>query len=104
MSLQTPGKKYAQEGDADLAVAEASDKEVAIVLAEMEEAMLEAARKLEFEKAAMLRDQMDVLQSGKADPSTGALKSKPGRKSRVEGVYNAQGLPRKGEEPKKGLV
>lgn len=101
-SLQTPGKKYAQEGDADLAVAEASDKEVAIVLAEMEEAMLEAARKLEFEKAAMLRDQMDVLQSGKVDPSTGALKSKPGRKSRGRGVYNAQGLPRKGMSRKRG--
>ena len=63
--------------------------------------MLEAARKLEFEKAAMLRDQIDVLQSGKVDTSTGTLKAKPGRKSRSRGIYNAQGLPRKGKKRKR---
>jgi len=50
----------------------------------------------------MLRDQIDVLQSGKVDTSTGAMQSKPGRKSRGRGVYNAQGLPRKRGGKKKG--
>ena len=100
-SLQTPGKKYDQEESADLAVSEKSDKEVAVVIAELEESMLEAARKLEFEKAAMLRDQIDVLQSGKVDTSTGTLKAKPGRKSRSRGIYNAHGLPRKGKKRKR---
>ncbi len=76
-------------------MAEASDRDVAGVIAEMEEAMLEAARKLEFEKAAHLRDQIEILQSGKADTATGAMQAKPGRKSRSRTIYNAKGLHRK---------
>lgn len=94
-SLQTPGKKYDQAEHQESAVAEASDRDVAGVIAEMEEAMLEAARKLEFEKAAHLRDQIEILQSGKADTATGAMQAKPGRKSRSRTIYNAKGLPRK---------
>jgi excinuclease ABC subunit B len=39
---------------------------VAAVLAELEQEMLEAAGKLEFERAAILRDQIDALKSGAA--------------------------------------
>ncbi|MCC5839827.1 MAG: excinuclease ABC subunit UvrB [Opitutales bacterium] len=41
------------------------DEDVAAVIAELEEAMLEAARSLEFERAAVLRDQIDALREGK---------------------------------------
>ncbi|MEM7792412.1 MAG: UvrB/UvrC motif-containing protein, partial [Verrucomicrobiota bacterium] len=93
-SLQAPGKKYAQEDEDALQVAEAEGKEVAEVIAELEEEMLEAARKLEFEKAASIRDQIETLQSGKFDRiATARTKTKTKRKSR--GVYNARGLPKK---------
>lgn len=58
-SLHAPG----QEKDAAPAgIAEGED--VAAVIAELEEEMLEASSKLEFEKAALLRDQIDALRSG----------------------------------------
>jgi excinuclease ABC subunit B len=44
-------------------VAESSD-DVAAVIAELEEEMQEAASRLEFEKAALIRDQVDALRSG----------------------------------------
>jgi excinuclease UvrABC nuclease subunit len=56
--------------------------------------MLEAARQLAFEKAALLRDQIECLQGGQLDPATGAAKMKRARK-KSKGVYNAAGLPRK---------
>jgi excinuclease ABC subunit B len=37
------------------------DEDVAAVISSLEEEMLEAARNLEFEKAALLRDQIAVL-------------------------------------------
>jgi excinuclease ABC subunit B len=50
-----------------VSVAEAGgDRDVAAVLAELEEEMLEAASKLEFERAAVLRDQVEALKSGQA--------------------------------------
>jgi hypothetical protein len=62
--------------------------------------MLEAAQKLQFEKAAMIRDQIETLQSGAhGGGPTGGAKTKRGpgkgkaRKSRA--VYNAKGLPKK---------
>lgn len=74
-SLHAPGsKRYSQEEDEPLIAAESDDRDVAEVIAEMEEEMLEAARKLEFEKAALIRDQIDILQSGKIDVATGAAK------------------------------
>jgi excinuclease ABC subunit B len=47
-----------------LTVAEGDDADVAAVIAELEEEMQEAAGKLEFEKAALLRDQVNALKSG----------------------------------------
>jgi len=47
-----------------LAVAEGDDADVAAVIAELEEEMQEAAGRLEFERAAVLRDQINALKSG----------------------------------------
>ena len=47
----------------DAMVAEATD-DVAAVIAELEEEMQEAAGRLEFERAAVLRDQVNALKSG----------------------------------------
>jgi excinuclease UvrABC helicase subunit UvrB len=41
-----------------------SRHEFAAIIAGLEEEMFESARKLEFEKAAMIRDQIRILQSG----------------------------------------
>jgi excinuclease ABC subunit B len=49
--------------DTTVAVAESPD-DVAAVIAELEEEMQEAANKLEFERAALLRDQINSLKSG----------------------------------------
>ncbi|MEO7415035.1 MAG: excinuclease ABC subunit UvrB [Opitutaceae bacterium] len=55
---------YDGSGDRDEpAVAEGLD-DVAAVIAELEEEMQEAAAKLEFERAALLRDQVNALRSG----------------------------------------
>jgi excinuclease ABC subunit B len=95
-SLQAPGKGYRQEDDPGAVVAESDDRDVASVIAEMEEEMLEAARKLEFEKAAMIRDQIDVLQSGKdGSGRAAASKSKFKKKRKSKPVYNAKGLPKR---------
>jgi excinuclease ABC subunit B len=48
---------------AEPAVAEVVD-DVAAVIAELEEEMQEAAGRLEFERAAVLRDQVNALRSG----------------------------------------
>ena len=75
-------------------MAESDDRDVALVIAELEEEMLEAARKLEFEKAALLRDQIETLHSGQhGGGAGGAAKSKP--KSKRKAVYNRKGLPRR---------
>ncbi len=41
-----------------------SKHELSAIIAGLEEEMFESARKLEFEKAAMIRDQIRILQSG----------------------------------------
>jgi excinuclease ABC subunit B len=46
------------------AVAESSADDVAAVIAELEDEMQEAAGRLEFERAALLRDQINSLKSG----------------------------------------
>ncbi|MEN9661502.1 MAG: hypothetical protein RL324_451 [Verrucomicrobiota bacterium] len=51
------------EPDHESAVEE-STEDVAAVIAELEDEMTEAASKLEFERAALLRDQVDALRSG----------------------------------------
>ena len=58
------------EEEALLAVAEGTDdRDVARVLADLETEMLEAADELQFEKAAMLRDQIEALRTGKPAPA-----------------------------------
>ena len=94
-SLHAPGsKRYAQEERGPLVIDESDDRDVAEVIAEMEEEMLEAARKLEFEKAALIRDQIEVLQGGQINTATGVAHTHSRRK-KSKGVYNAKGLPRK---------
>jgi len=60
--------------------------DVAIVLAELEEEMLEAARALQFERAAVLRDQIARLRAGgAAAPANSAAPARPARKGRRRG-------------------
>lgn len=54
------------------------DREVAAVLAELEEEMQQAARDLEFERAAILRDQIESLKSGKLPTGRGKTVSRSG--------------------------
>lgn len=64
---------YKEEEEPDpISVAEASgDVDLATVIAELEGDMLEAANNLEFERAAVLRDQIDALKNAKTgQPST----------------------------------
>ncbi|HKB91931.1 MAG TPA: excinuclease ABC subunit UvrB [Opitutaceae bacterium] len=59
----------------DAAVAEGGVDDVAAVIAELEDDMQEAANKLEFERAALIRDQINALKTGdfkKATRSTNA--------------------------------
>ena len=64
--------------DQAVAVAESAD-DVAAVIAELEDEMQEAANKLEFERAALLRDQINALKSG--DYRTG-VRAKPAGNAR----------------------
>jgi excinuclease ABC subunit B len=65
----------------ELAVAESAD-DVAAVIAELEDDMQVAANKLEFERAALLRDQINALKSG--DYKTVGAKPAPyGRKNKT---------------------
>ncbi len=54
------------------------DEDVAAVIAELETEMLQAAEDLEFEKAAVLRDQIEALKSNDFSPKKGGRKK--GRK------------------------
>ncbi len=60
------------------------DREVAAVLAELEQEMLDAAGKLQFERAAILRDQIDALKEGRAG------KPRPRASGRVGGALPLQ--------------
>ena len=92
--LQTPGKRYDESESQDLLVAESADVDVVHVIAELETEMLEAAQKLEFEKAAILRDQIETLQTGKhGGGARGGAKTKVHKRKKA--VYNAKGLPKK---------
>jgi excinuclease ABC subunit B len=53
-----------RDEESGLVVAETGGDDVAAVIAELENEMTEAAAKLEFERAALLRDQIDALRSG----------------------------------------
>ncbi|GHB99509.1 UvrABC system protein B [Cerasicoccus arenae] len=58
-------RQEAAENPVDFKAA-GGDQDVAAVLAELEADMLEAANNLEFERAAVLRDQIEALKSGAA--------------------------------------
>jgi len=63
-----------------LAVAEGMEDREAVI-AELENEMIVASRKLEFERAAVIRDQIDALRSGKGlQPDTARGSFKPKRK------------------------
>jgi excinuclease ABC subunit B len=64
----------------EAAVAESAD-DVAAVIAELEDEMQVAANKLEFERAALLRDQINALKSGDYK-KLGAKSAAYGRKSK----------------------
>jgi excinuclease ABC subunit B len=72
-SLQT----YDGSGERDEAVASESPEDVAAVIAELEDEMQEAAGRLEFEKAAVIRDQIDSLKSGKFKKLAKAARGRP---------------------------
>jgi excinuclease ABC subunit B len=79
-SLHVYDGKDGRESDA--VVAE-GDGDVAAVIAELEEEMQEAANKLEFERAALIRDQIQALRSGDYKKvGRPAAKSGGGRKRR----------------------
>jgi excinuclease ABC subunit B len=73
-SLQT----YDVSGERGEAAALESPDDIAAVIAELEDEMTEAAERLEFEKAALIRDQIDALKSGKfrkmAKPAAGRIR------------------------------
>jgi excinuclease ABC subunit B len=65
--IQSSLHAYAEIEPDPISVSEAhGDREVAAVLAELEQEMLDAAGKLEFERAAILRDQIEALKAGRA--------------------------------------
>ena len=63
LSLHAPGRDT-EAADDPLALAEDSPEDVKSVIAQLESEMLAAANGLEFEKAAMLRDQVQYLKTG----------------------------------------
>ncbi|MSU46902.1 MAG: excinuclease ABC subunit UvrB [Lacunisphaera sp.] len=69
----------------DAAVAEAGNEDVAAVIAELEDEMQEAANKLEFERAALLRDQINSLKSGDYKKSGRTSSAYPADKKRRRG-------------------
>jgi excinuclease ABC subunit B len=78
----------AREDEDALAVAESDPGEVAAVIAELENEMTEAAARLEFERAALLRDQINALKTGdykkavKPANARGAKKTKPAKNTK----------------------
>jgi excinuclease ABC subunit B len=58
-------QSYSGRDEPEGAVREADPEDLAAVVAELEGEMQEAASKLEFEKAALIRDQIDAIRSGK---------------------------------------
>ncbi|MFY9925028.1 MAG: excinuclease ABC subunit UvrB [Opitutaceae bacterium] len=72
-SLQAP----AGPDEPALSGAAGSPDDVAAVIAELEEEMQEAAGRLEFEKAAVIRDQIDALRSGKFKKLAGPSPRRP---------------------------
>jgi excinuclease ABC subunit B len=72
---------YDGSGEKEVEVAEAVD-DVQAVIAELEAEMIEASRKLEFERAAVLRDQIEALRTGDYKRVTKPKPAKYGQRSR----------------------
>jgi excinuclease ABC subunit B len=70
-----------ERGQEPLAVAEGDEADVAAVIAELEEEMQEAAGRLEFERAAVLRDQINSLKSGDYKRAPGATRAMASKKN-----------------------
>ncbi len=72
---------YRQSREDDpVAVAEGvGDLDVQAVISELQEDMLEASRNLEFERAAVLRDQINALKAGKHIQSVAPQRSRKGK-------------------------
>ncbi|MDR2675771.1 MAG: excinuclease ABC subunit UvrB [Opitutaceae bacterium] len=68
----------AREAVETLAVAESDPGEVAAVIAELENEMTAAASRLEFERAALLRDQINALKTGDYKKAVKPSKAKGG--------------------------
>ena len=64
------------------------------VIAELQNSMLEAAQKLNFEKAALLRDQIDTLKN-KDKLISGQNTNSRFKKRKTKGMYNKDGLPKR---------
>jgi excinuclease ABC subunit B len=79
--IQTSLHQAKADEEKILMVAEGvGDGEVAAVIAELEAEMLEASGKLEFEKAAIIPDQIASLKGGSASHEGGRSGGKKGRK------------------------
>jgi len=63
--VQASLHSYSGQDEREGEVREADPEDLAAVVAELEGEMQEAASKLEFEKAALIRDQIDAIKSGK---------------------------------------
>ncbi|MEI6467511.1 MAG: excinuclease ABC subunit UvrB [Verrucomicrobiota bacterium] len=87
-SAQSSLRVYDGSGEQpEEAVVEESADDVAAVIAELEEEMQTAAGRLEFERAAVLRDQIDALKSGDfRKPSRTPAKPYPAAKRAAEAV------------------
>jgi excinuclease ABC subunit B len=82
-SAQSSLHVYDGSGERDEPVAAEAVDDVAAVIAELEDEMAEAAARLEFERAALLRDQVQALKSGDyrkaaARPAGGAYPTRKG--------------------------
>lgn len=86
-SVQQSLHTHTGKPEADTAMVAEAEGDVASVITQLQEEMLEAARNLNFEKAAILRDQVDALKSGKTQGqlSSGPYKTPKRRKSAKRG-------------------
>ena len=88
-SAQASLHVYTGREEAPAAVAETSADEVAVVIAELQDEMAEAAGRLEFERAALLRDQIAALKSGDYRKAAKTAKQ-PAYPKRKRGGYTAK--------------
>lgn len=70
------------------------DLDVAAVIADLEVEMLEAANELEFERAAVLRDQIDALKSGKTSMGATGRRAKKVAKEKPKKRAKKTGTPK----------